>query len=106
MLDSQPSLDLVLDEADHHLRAGPFTALPVHRETVGLGGSIATFAMIDGQFLADGALAKPDGLRDLALGLSGLLHVGDHFTVFRTEAAVFVTHSQFVVKPDWMNPRL
>jgi hypothetical protein len=28
-----------------------------------------------------------------------LLHIGDHFTVFRTEAVVFVTHSQFVVKP-------
>jgi hypothetical protein len=35
-----------------------------------------------------------------------LLHVGDHFTVFRTEAVVFVTHSQFIVKPDWTNPRL
>jgi hypothetical protein len=45
-------------------------------------------------------------LRYLDLGLSGLLHVGDHFTVFRTEAVVFVTHSMFVVKPDWTNPRL
>jgi hypothetical protein len=55
---------------------------------------------------ADGALTAPDGLSDLVLGLSGLLHVGDHFTVFRTEAVVFVTHSQFIVKPDWTNPRL
>ena len=100
VLDPQPRLDLVLDNADHHLRAGPFPALPFGRETFGLGGSIATFAVVAGQFLAYGALAESDGLRDLVLGLSGLLHVGDHFTVFRTEAVVFVIHSQFVVKPD------
>ena len=105
MLDPQPGLDLVLDDADHHLRAGPFSALPFRRETVGLDRSIAAFAVVARQLLADGALAEPEGLRDLALGLSGLLHVGDHFTVFRTEAVVFV-RSQFVVKPDWMNPRL
>jgi hypothetical protein len=29
-----------------------------------------------------------------------LPHIGDYFTVFRTEAVVFVVHSQFVVKPD------
>ena len=43
---------------------------------------------------------------DPSLCLSGLLHVDNHLTVFRTEAVVFVTHGQFVVKPDWMNPRL
>ena len=43
---------------------------------------------------------------DPSLCLSGLLHVDNHLTVFRTEAMVFVTHGQFVVKPDWMNPRL
>ena len=66
---------------------------------------IATFASVAGQLLADGALVEPEGLRYLELGLSSLLHVDDHFTVFRTEAEVFV-HSQFVVKPDWTNPRL
>jgi hypothetical protein len=45
-------------------------------------------------------------LRDLVLGLSGLVHVRDYFTIFRTEAGMFVIHSQFVVKPDWTNPRL
>ena len=68
--------------------------------------SIATLAMVAGQFLADSALAEPDGLRNLALGPSCLIHIGDHFAIFGTEAAVLVTHSQFVVKPDWMNPRL
>ena len=63
-------------------------------------------AVVAGQLLADSALAEPDRFRDLALRLSGLLHVGDPFTVFRTEAVVFVTHSQFVVKPGWVNPRL
>ena len=61
--------------------------------------------MVTGQSLADSALAAPDGLRDLALGPSCLIHIGDHFTIFRPEATVFVTHGQFVVKPDWMNPR-
>ena len=106
MLDPQPSLDLVLDDADHHLRAGPFLALPLLCKALGLGRSITTFTVVPRQLLADGALAEPDGLRDLALRLSGLLHVGDHLTAFRTEAVVFVTHSQFVVRPDWMNPRL
>ena len=106
MLDPQPSLDLVLDNADHHLWAGLFLALPFLCKALGLGRSITTFTVVPGQLLADGALAEPDGLRDLALRLSGLLHVGDHLTDFRTEAVVFVTHSQFVVKPDWMNPRL
>ena len=100
MLDPQPGLNLVLNDADHHLRAGPFPALPFGRQTLGLTGSVATFASIAGQLFADGALAAPDGLSDLVLGLSGLLHVGDHFTVFRTEAVVFVAHSQFLVKPD------
>ena len=62
------------------------------------GGAVATFSLVVGKLLADGALAEPDGLRDLALRLSGLLHVGEHFTVFRTEAVVFVAHSQFFVK--------
>ena len=62
--------------------------------------------MVAGQLLADGALAESDGLRDLVLRLSGLLYIGDHITVFRTEAVVFVIHSQFVVKPGWTNPRL
>jgi hypothetical protein len=100
VLDPQSRLDLVLDHADHHLRAGPFLALPIGRETLGLAGSVATFASVAGQLLADGALTAPDGLSDLVLGLSGLLHVGDHFTVFRTESVVFIAHSQFVVKPD------
>ncbi len=100
MLDPQPCLDLVLDNADHYPRAGPFLGLPFGRETLGLGGAVAAFASVTGQFLADGALAAPDGLSDLVLSLSGLLHVGDHFTVFRTEAVMFVIHSQFVVKPD------
>ena len=100
MLDPQPRLNLILDHADHYLRAGPFLALPFGRETLGLGGAVAAFASVAGQLLADGALAATDGLSDLVLGLSGLLHVADHFTVFRTEAVVFVAHSQFVVKPD------
>jgi hypothetical protein len=37
---------------------------------------------------------------DLDLLLSGLFHVGDHFTLFRTEVVVFVTHSQLIIKPD------
>lgn len=56
--------------------------------------------------LPDVALAEPYRLRDLDLVLSGLLHIGDHFTVFRAEAVLFVVHSQFVVKLAWMNPRL
>ena len=100
MFDSQPRLDSVLENACHQLRACPFQALPLHRETVGLGGSVATFAVVPSQLVADGALTEPNGLRDLDLSLSGLIHVGDHFTVFRTEAVVFVTHSQFVVKSD------
>jgi hypothetical protein len=62
--------------------------------------------VVAGQFLADGTLVESNGLRDLVLRLSSLLHIGDHFTAFRTEAVVFVTHSQFVVKPVWTNPRL
>ena len=100
MLDPQTRLDLLFDYADHHLRASLFLAFPFGCETFGLGRSIATFTVVAGQFLADGALAESDGLRNLVLGLSGLIHVGDHFTVFRTEAVVFVAHSQFVVKPD------
>jgi hypothetical protein len=65
--------------------------------SLGVGSA---FASVAGQLLTDSALAAPDGLSDLVLSLSGLLHVGDHFTVFRTEAVVFVIHSQFVVKPD------
>ncbi len=57
--------------------------------------SIATFAVV-----ADSALAESDGLRDLVLGLSGLFHVRNYFTVFRTEAGVFVINNQFVAKPD------
>ena len=68
--------------------------------------SIATLAMVVGQFLADSALAEPDGLCDLALGPSYSIHIGDHSTIFRAETAIFVTHSQFVVKLDWMNFRL
>lgn len=45
-------------------------------------------------------MAEPDGLHNLGLGLSGLPHVGNNDTVFRAEAAAFVTHSQFVVKLD------
>ena len=97
---------MIFAGADHHLRAGLFQALAFLRKAPDLGRPITTFAVVGGQVLADGALAEPDGLRDLALHLSGLLHVGDHLTAFRTEAVVFVTHSQFVVKPDWMNPRL
>ncbi len=82
MLDPQPRLDLVLDNADHDPRAGPFLALPFGRETLGLGGLVAAFASVAGQIIADGALAAPDGLSDLVLGLSGLLHVGDHFCGF------------------------
>jgi hypothetical protein len=51
-------------------------------------------------------LFKSDTTGSSVLRLSSLLHIGDHFTVFRTEAVVFVTHSQFVVKPGWTNPRL
>jgi hypothetical protein len=46
-------------------------------------------------FFANDALTVPNGLCDLALGLSGLLHVGDYFTVIRTEAVVFIAHIQF-----------
>jgi uncharacterized membrane protein len=44
------------------------------------------------------ALRSPtsSALIDLNLPLSGLFHVGDHFTVFGTEAVVFVTHARFV----------
>jgi hypothetical protein len=73
---------------------------------LGLGGSVAAFTSVAGQLLADVGLAATDGLSDLVLGLSDLLHVGDLFTVFRTAAVVFVAHSQFVVKSDWTNPRL
>ena len=99
-------LDLAFDDADHHLRACPFAAFPFGGKTLGLRRSIATLAVVTGQFLANSALAEPDGSRDLALGPSCSIHIGDHFTVFRTEAAVFTTHSQFVIKPDWMNPLL
>ena len=83
-----------------------FGLLRSFAKALGLGRSITTFAVVAGQLLADGALAEPDGLRDLGMRLSGLLHVGDHLTAFRTEASVFDNHSQFVVKSDWMNPRL
>ncbi len=43
MLDPQRHLGLILDDANHHLRTGPFLALPFGCETFGLGGSIATF---------------------------------------------------------------
>jgi hypothetical protein len=53
-----------------------------------------------------GTFAKSDSLRDLVLGLSGLFHIRDYFTVLGTEAGVFVIHSQLFVKPDWTNSRL
>ncbi len=106
MLDPQPRIHLLLEDANHHLRTRPFSALALLREALSLSRPIATFALVARQFFADDTLAESDGLRDLDLLLSGLFHVGDHFTVFRTEAVVFVTHSQFVVNPDWMNPRL
>ena len=70
MLDPKPGLDLASDDADHHLRTGPFAAFPFDGKTLGPRRSIATLAVVTGQFLADSALAEPDGLRDLALGPS------------------------------------
>ena len=64
---------------------------------MGPGGSVAPPALIPGEFLADGALAAADGPGDLSLGFSCLPHVGNHVTFFRTEAVVFVVHSQFVL---------
>ena len=93
MLDPQLGLDLAFDDADHHLRACSFAAFPFGGKTLGLRRSIATLAMVAGQFLADSALAELDGLRNLALGPSCLIHIGDHFAIFGTEAAVLVTHS-------------
>jgi hypothetical protein len=55
---------------------------------------------------ADRSLAQPGGLRDLVLGSSGLLNVCYYITVCRADEVVFVTHSQLVLKPDQMNPRL
>jgi hypothetical protein len=106
VLDPQPRIDFFLDDANYHLRTRPSPALALLREALSLSRPIATFATVAGQFLADDALAESDGLRDLDLLLSGLFHIGDYFTVFRTEAVVFITHSQFVVKPAWMNLRL
>jgi hypothetical protein len=100
LLDPQPRLDLVLDDAHHQLRAGSFPHLPSHRETVGLGRPVTPFAVVAGKLFSECAVAAPDGLRDLGLGLSGLLHVGNHFTVFRAEAVVFIKQSQFVVQPN------
>jgi hypothetical protein len=100
VLDPQPRLDLVLDDADHHLWPRPFLALPFRRKSVGLGGPIAAFAAVAREVLANGRLAGPDGLRNLDLVLSGLPHVGNNDSITRAEAVVFVSHSQFVVKPD------
>jgi len=78
----------------------PFLALAFRRKTVGLGGPIAALAAVTREFLANGRLAGPDGLRNLDLALSGLPHVRNNDTAFRAEVVVFVDHSQFVVKPD------
>ncbi len=93
MLDSQPRLNFVPDYADHHLWTGSFLAFPFDCKTLGMGGAVAAFALVAGKLFANGALAATNGLSDLVLGLSSLLHVGDYFTVFRTEAVVFVVHS-------------
>jgi hypothetical protein len=61
-------------------------------------------ASID-HLMADVAQAAPNGLRDRVLGLSGLLRIGDHFTVFKTRWAMFIAHHQHIVKPDWMSFR-
>ena len=93
MLDPQPCINFLLDDANYHLRTRPFPALALLREALRLSRPIASLASVAGQLLADDALAESNGLRDLDLPLSGLFHVGDHFTVFRTEAVVFVIHS-------------
>ena len=100
MLHSQPRFDLVLHHPDNHFRSGPFLNLAFCRESVRLGGSVAALASIARQLFANRPLAQPGGLRDLDLGSSGLLHVCYYLTVYRAEAVVFVTHSQFVLKPD------
>jgi hypothetical protein len=61
---------------------------------------VAAPAAVPRKFLANGRLAGPDGLRNLDLVLFGLPHVGNYDTISRAEVVVFVTHSQFVVKPD------
>jgi hypothetical protein len=65
-----------------------------------LGGPITAFATVTRKFLANSRLAGPDGLRNLDLVLSCLPHIGNNDTISRAEAVVFVSHSQFVVKPD------
>jgi hypothetical protein len=71
----------------------------IHK-TVGPGGLIAALAAVSREFFADGRLAESYGLRDPALVLYCLIHVGDHHKVFRTEVVVFVIHSQLVVKSE------
>ena len=64
------------------------------------GVPLTAYASVQGQLFTNRPLAEPGGLRDLDLGSSGLLHVCYYLTVYRAEAVVFVTHSQFVLKPD------
>ena len=52
------------------------------------------------QFLPHRRLLKSNRLPDLSLAKAAFIHVVNYFAIFRAEAVVFFTHSQFVVKPD------
>ena len=43
---------------------------------------------------------KANRLSDLSLAKTVFIYVVNYFPIFRAEAVVFFTHSQFVVKPD------
>ena len=75
-------------------------------KTLCLGKWLTTSAVVSRLLFAKSALAEPDGLRELALRLFGLLYSGVQLRAFHTEAMVFAGRSQFIVKPDWMNSRL
>ena len=54
---------------------------------------IAALAIVARESFANGRLGESDGLRNLALVRSYLLHIADDPTVLRTEGVAFVTHS-------------
>ena len=82
------------DLSSDDFRARPFKLLSLLGQIISLLGSMASLTLVSRQFLAHGRLP------DLSLAKAAFIHVVNYFAIFRAEAVVFFTHSQFVVKPD------
>ena len=88
------------DLSGDDFRARPFKLLALLGQIISLLGSMASLTLVSRQLLAHGRWPKANRLPDLSLAKTVFIHVVNYFAIFRAEAVVFFTYSQFVVKPD------